>query len=50
MGVEQDKLANVPGEAVSDSGLESLAQSVLDQIGVEGMIALSGIRHLDLAG
>jgi hypothetical protein len=50
VGVEQDELANVPSEAVLDPCTECLVQSVLDQIGVQGMIALSGIRHLDLAG
>ena len=50
VGVEQDELANVPGEAVPDPVLGCLAQRVVDQIGVEGMIALGGVGHLDLAG
>ena len=50
MGVEQDELANIPGEAVSDSSLEGFAQGVLYQAGIEGMITLSRVRHLDLSG
>ena len=47
--VEQDELANVPGEAVPDPVLESLAQGIFYQLGVEGMLAQRGVGHLDFA-
>ena len=50
VGVEQDELSNVPGEAVSHSRPGSLVQSVIDQIGVQRVIALSRVGHLDLSG
>ena len=47
VGVEEDELADIPGEAVSDTCLERLLESVVNQFGVEWVPALWGVGHFD---
>ena len=47
VGVEEDELADIPGEAVSDTCLERLLESVVNQFGVEWVLALWGVGHFD---
>ena len=49
LGVKEDELAYVPGEAVLDAGVEGFTKGVLDEFGIEGVSSHGGVGHLNLA-